>query len=98
MLVIDPAFRRVTEVQKKLEDPRNRRIVGAQIRLCRARRDIGQSALAGMVNMPASKLCKIENGTQKISPEDATALSDALGVALDELLAVPEGSEYAAQS
>ncbi len=91
MMTIDPAFRRVAAVQKMLDDPHNRRIVGAQIRLHRIRRDIGQSTLANLTQMPASKLCKIENGTQRISPEDATALSDALNVTLDELLAVPDG-------
>ena len=94
-MTIDPAFRRVAEVQKRLDNPHNRRIVGAQIRLYRIRRDIDQSALASLTNMPASKLCKIESGTQRISPEDATALSDALNVTLDELFALGD-PEHAA--
>ena len=68
-ITIDPAFRLVMEVQKMLDDPLNRKIVGAQIRLYRIRRGIEQSTLANSINMTASKLCKIENDTQRISPE-----------------------------
>lgn len=97
-MTIDSAFQKVVEVQRTLANPRNRRIVGARIRLLRAMRDMGQNDLAQAIAAPNSKMCKLENGSQILTPEDAAALSDALAVSLDELLAVPGDSEHAVLS
>lgn len=95
-MTIDSAFQKVVEVQRRLADPRNRRIVGARIRLLRAERDIGQNELAQRVNFHNSKMCKLENGAQPLTPEDAAALSEALAVSLDKLLSLSsEDSEHA---
>ena len=97
-MTIDSAFQKVVEVQRLLAEPRNRRIVGARIRLLRAERDIGQNELAQRVNFHNSKMCKLESGAQPLTPEDAAVLSEALAVSLDQLLSLPNGEpEHAAK-
>ena len=95
-MTIDSAFQKVVEVQRLLSEPHNRRIVGARIRFLRAVRDLGQSELAQIAKFHNSKMCKLENGTQALTPEDAMVLSGALNTPLDELLAVPGEPEHAA--
>lgn len=74
-MTIDSAFQKVVEVQRLLSEPRNRRIVGARIRLLRAERDIGQNELAQRVNFHNSKMCKLESGAQPLTPEDANGIN-----------------------
>ena len=90
-MTMDSPFQKVVEVQRLLAEPRNRRIVGARIRLLRAERGIGQNELAQRVNFHNSKMCKLESGAQPLTPEDAAVLSEALAVSLDQLLSLPNG-------
>lgn len=72
-----------------------RQVVGARIRYLRTLRRMDQCGLARAAGIDASKLCKIENGSHGIDGQVAVAVSDALNVSVDTLLAVPEEPEHA---
>ena len=73
-----------------------RQVVGARIRYLRTLRRMDQCGLARAAGIDASKLCKIENGSHGIDSQVAVAVSEALDVPIDTLLAVPEEPEHAA--
>lgn len=84
------ALWQAADLQKRMENIWFRQAVGTRLRSLRIERRIPQSTLAIAAGMTNSNLCKIEMGTRYLTIRDIAALSQALGVAPDELLAVSE--------
>lgn len=60
-------------------------IVGSNIRVLRARREINQNDLADLADMPKSQLSRVENGLRSLKFREAVAIGRALHVDPREL-------------
>ena len=79
-------FRRVVEIQNRLDDPQYRQLIGARLKALRLHKQLRQSAVADVAGISKSKYCRIERGMFRIKPKDAIAIAGALGVSLDKFL------------
>lgn len=80
-------FLRVVEIEKKLDDPLNRRKLGQRIQMLRIGRDLQQQRLAAAMGWHRTRLCKVEKGLQRhISISDLVSVSDGLNVPVSALM------------
>ena len=80
------AFQRILRAQQWLEDPWNRQLFGARLKVLRLSKRLHQNTVAAAAGISESKICRIEKGAFRIKPEDAIAVGKALDVSLDKFL------------
>jgi len=64
----------------------NYRAIGKRIKIARIKADITQEILAETINLSATHLSNIENGTTRVSLTSIVNIANALSVTVDDLL------------